>query len=142
MLWCLQVTVTPLLRRIKVFNKGTPNPNGISMPLTGQQAPPSTPRLRLECKYPQNNLKKRRISLTINRHIPQRILLVTILLWKPSTTLSMFTSFHQAMAAILTPLTLIIIHPCHIPIIQPPILHRLLPVRIATIRGQGLVSTI
>ncbi len=141
MLWCLQVTVTPLLSRIKVFNKGTPKPRGISVPLTGQQAPPSIPRLRLECKYPQNKLKNRRISLTINKHIPQRILLVTVLLWKPSSTLSMFTSFHQAMAARATPVALIIIHPCHIPIIHPPILHNLLPVSLATISGQGLVST-
>lgn len=82
-LWWAQVTVTPELRRIIVFKRGTWNGLNGNTPLGGHIKPISIEGARLLWKNAQKNEKKNNISDIINKIIPQRKPLATIEVWSP-----------------------------------------------------------
>ena len=81
--WWLQVTVTPELNKIKVFNKGTCQGLKVWIPTGGQIPPISTVADKLLWKKAQKKDKKKKISEIINNPIPHRIPNSTIPVWIP-----------------------------------------------------------
>lgn len=79
--WWAQVTLTPDANKITVFNKGTWKGLKGTTPHGGHNKPNSIVGLSLEWKYAQKKDKKKKISLTINKIIPNIKPLNTILEW-------------------------------------------------------------
>ena len=103
--WWAQVTLTPELSKIRVFNKGTCQGLKAQTPKGGQTQPSAVEMERLLWKKAQKNLKKKNTSDTINRAIPQRIPNSTDLLWRPWNLASAATSRHHWSATeIISPL--------------------------------------
>lgn len=80
-LWWAQVTVTPELNKIIVFNKGTENGSNASIPTGGQHRPTSTAGDKLLWKKPQKKETKNKISEIINIINPIFKPQTTVLLW-------------------------------------------------------------
>jgi len=99
-LWWVQVTVTPLLRRIIVFRSGTWNGLNGWAPKGGHISPISIEGARLLLKKAQKKEKKNKISDVIKRIIPQRMPFLTIDVWSPWWVDSRPTSRHHWMHVI------------------------------------------
>ncbi len=85
----------PDLSRIKVFSKGICNGlNGI-IPLGGQIIPISTAGLNLLWKNPQKKEIKKKISEIINKIIPHRKPIVTLIVCNPWKVPSRVISRHH-----------------------------------------------
>lgn len=67
MFLCAQVTLTPELRRITVFKRGTPNPSITNTPTCGQVPPISDVGIKEKVKKPQKKDPKNITSETINK---------------------------------------------------------------------------
>jgi len=93
--WWDQVTVTPDLKRIKVLRSGTSNALKVKIDTGGQTFPISGVGLNLLWKKAQKNLRKKKISDTINKAIPQRKPSSTIEEWSPCKEASDEISLHQ-----------------------------------------------
>ena len=81
MLWCAQVTVTPLAKRTAVFSNGTENGFRGYTPVGGQVHPISGVGAKLLWKNAQKNAKKKHTSDKIKRAIPHRSPLDTTEVW-------------------------------------------------------------
>lgn len=92
--WWTQVTVTPDLTRIAVFNRGTLKGLKPSTPWGGQINPKSCEGLNEEWKKVQKNAEKKQTSLIINKIIPIFKPSIIRLLYSPATP-SRPTSRHQ-----------------------------------------------
>ena len=100
-MWWLQVTVTPLINRILVFNRGTWK-GSIEITLKGGHLEPkSFPGFKLLWKKAQNQALKNIISLKINKSIPHLNPSPTSKLWDPES-LSRLVSRHQLNIKIIT----------------------------------------
>jgi hypothetical protein len=66
------VTLTPEDKRTTVLSNGTPNGLNAKIPTGGHSFPSSTLTASLLWKKAQKNLRKKKISETINKIIPQR----------------------------------------------------------------------
>lgn len=96
--WCAQVTLTPEANKITVFKRGTWNALRESIPHGGQIPPNSITGLNLEWKKAQKKERKKKISLTIKRIIPNIKPLRTFLECPPWNVLSRITSRHHIVA--------------------------------------------
>ena len=131
--------MTPDLNKIIVFKSGISKGLILSTDKGGHKFPISMLGLNLLWKNPQKKLKKNKISETIKKIIPKRILLITKLEWNPESLLSRLTSRHQKK------ITKNIINKNHINIffkssIQKP--KKALQVNKPRYKGQGLTITI
>lgn len=93
--WCAHVTVTPDLSRIVVLSKGIWKGLKAKISLGGHDMPISCVGVRLLWKKAQKNLKKNRISETINKIMPHRNPYVTFFVWRPWNEPSRATSRHH-----------------------------------------------
>lgn len=89
-LWA-HVTLTPDLRRITVFNSGTPNPSITEIPTWGQVPPTSKVGIKEKVKNPQKKEAKNATSERINKMKAKRIAL-----FKPLVIDPMFASFTKS----------------------------------------------
>ena len=80
-LWWAQVTVTPLLNKIIVFNKGTPKGLTKCIPIGDQVSPNSWAGTNAASKKVQKILKKNINSLKINNTVPNLKPSITKKLW-------------------------------------------------------------
>lgn len=80
-LWCAHVTLTPLLKRIIVFNKGTPKGFTKHKPKGDQTSPKSSIGTKAASKKVQKILKKNINSLKINKIVPNLKPSITKKLW-------------------------------------------------------------
>lgn len=70
--WWAQVTVTPLVKRMTVFNNGTEQTDKGKMPLGGHERPSSTVGEREASQNAQKKETKKKTSDKINNSIPTR----------------------------------------------------------------------
>jgi hypothetical protein len=89
------VTLTPEETKIIVLRRGTPKGLKGKIPSYGQTPPTSIEGDNLTWKYAQKNLKKKKISETINNIIPDRNPSSTIALCKPWNVPSREISRHH-----------------------------------------------
>jgi len=94
-LLCLQVTLTPDLRRMRVFFRGIPILSTVSIPLGGNWTQISTTGTRAEWKNLQKNALKKKISFTMNHSTPILWDPVTLRVWFPWNVDSRVMSRHQ-----------------------------------------------
>lgn len=94
-LWCAQVTVTPEASKTPVFNKGISKGFKGTIPEGGQQEPNSKLGANLLWKYAQKKAKKKQISDTINKIMPQRNPFDTCIVWNPWNVASRIISRHH-----------------------------------------------
>lgn len=93
--WWAQVTVTPDLNKIVVFNKGIWKGLKDEIPLGGQTPPNSIVGLNLLWKNAQKNEKKNKTSEVINKIIPHRRPFTTLIVCNPCKNPSRDTSRHH-----------------------------------------------
>ena len=93
--WWDQVTLIPEDRRMIVFSKGTENGLKGWIPTGGHWAPTSTLGDRLLWKNAQKKEEKNITSDTMNKTIPHRMPVSTILVCKPWKVLSREISRHH-----------------------------------------------
>jgi len=93
--WCAQVTEIPEDNKIIVFNNGTFIASNGKIPIGGQQLPIVTSGANLTWKNAQKKDKKKKISEIINKIIPHRSPISTILECMPWKLPSCLTSFHH-----------------------------------------------
>jgi hypothetical protein len=94
-LWCAHVTLTPEDSNTTVFSKGTPKGLKAKMPTGGHWLPSSTFTASLLWKKAQKKLKKKKISETINKIMPQRNPSSTMEVCCPIKLASRTTSRHH-----------------------------------------------
>lgn len=94
-LWWAQVTETPDVIKIIVFNRGILKGSKISIPVGGHFNPNSIVGDRLEWKNLQKNEVKNSTSDVINKIIPHFMPVITWLVWNPWKVLSRVISRHQ-----------------------------------------------
>lgn len=82
-LWWAHVTVIPDERRIAVFRSGTWKGLNGMIPVGGHITPISIVGERLLWKYAQKNDTKKKISEVMKRIMPNRMLLLTCMVWCP-----------------------------------------------------------
>lgn len=92
--WWPQVKETPLLKRMRVFNRGMENASRGTMWRGGHSSPVSTLALNLNLKNAQKKEKKKKISLLINHPIDHFREASISTVWCPSFP-SMSTSLAQ-----------------------------------------------
>ena len=93
--WWDHVTEIPEDNKIRVFRRGTSSGLKGIKPTGGHVAPSSEEGARLLWKKAQKKEKKKKISETINKIIPQRSPNSTIFEWSPWKVLSLEISFHH-----------------------------------------------
>ena len=94
-LWCAQVTVSPDVNRISVFKRGICNGLNGEIPLGGQFIPNSVVGDNLLWKNLQKNEIKKNTSDVINKIIPHRRPIVTVIVWCPCIVPSRAMSRHH-----------------------------------------------
>jgi hypothetical protein len=94
-LWWLNVTATPEIKSMNVFNNGMCSGFKILIPTGGQTDPRSTLGEMLAWKKAQKKAKKNIISETIKRITPILSPRRTIEVWYPNLVDSRITSLHQ-----------------------------------------------
>lgn len=93
--WCAHVTLTPEDNKIIVFKRGICMGLKGSIEVGGQETPTSIVGLKLLWKKAQKNEKKKKISETINKIIPNFMFLMTLSEWWPWRVASRVTSRHH-----------------------------------------------